>query len=417
MKEIAGRNRQPILALLSARVISLVGDTFATIAIPWFVLQTTDSATKTGLAAAATVLPLILAGVFGGALVDRLGLKRTSIVADLASGITVALIPLLYHTVGLSFGGLLVLAFLGALLDAPGRSARAGLMPDLAELANMRLERANSAFSAVRSMANLAGPLLAGVLISIMGPSQVLWVDAVTFAVSATLVTMAVPSIPRSDKRSESRSGYIPELIDGLRFVRQHQLILMLIIIAALINFVLSPLYSVVLPVYATDVFGSPVDLGLMFASFGGGELAGTVLYGLIAHRLPRRTTFTVAFIATAIPLAALAALPSLILTVLFLAIAGFALGPTNPILDTLFQERTPPEMRGRVFGLLNAIASAATPAGMLIIGFLLEGIGLRATIVVAAAAFLMVSLSLLIMPLLRDMDTMQPLSSQPYEV
>lgn len=166
------QNRLPIGALLSARIISLIGDTVATIAIPWFVLQTTGSATKTGLAAAATVFPMVLAGIFGGALVDRAGLKRTSIVADITSGITIALIPLLHHTIGLSFGMLLVLAFLGALLDAPGRSARAGLMPDLAALANMRLERANSAFGAVRNAANLIVPLLAGVLVAALGPSQ-----------------------------------------------------------------------------------------------------------------------------------------------------------------------------------------------------------------------------------------------------
>lgn len=403
------QNRLPIGALLSARIISLIGDTVATIAIPWFVLQTTGSATKTGLAAAATVFPMVLAGIFGGALVDRAGLKRTSIVADITSGITIALIPLLHHTIGLSFGMLLVLAFLGALLDAPGRSARAGLMPDLAALANMRLERANSAFGAVRNAANLIGPLLAGVLVAALGPSHVLWVDAASFAVSATLIAIFVPSPHRSSRQAESRGSYLAELGAGMRFVRDQHLILTLIVIAALLNFILSPLYSVVLPVYADRVFGSPVDLGLMFASFGGGELVGTILYGVMVHRLPRWTTFTVAFLATSIPLAALAFLPSLAMTVLFLAAAGFALGPTNPILDTLFQERTPAEMRGRVFGLLNAIASSATPLGMLGIGFVLEGAGLRPTLIVTGVAFFAVTLSLLVIPSLRGMDAAAP--------
>ena len=74
-------------------------------AIPWFVLQTTDSATRTGLTGGAFLLAaVVVAGIFGGPLVDRMGFKRASIVADLTGAVAVALIPLLYHTVGLYSG-------------------------------------------------------------------------------------------------------------------------------------------------------------------------------------------------------------------------------------------------------------------------------------------------------------------------
>ncbi|MGH2593842.1 MAG: MFS transporter, partial [Anaerolineae bacterium] len=76
----------------------MVGNVFATIAIPWFVLQTTGSATQTGITGFFTILPVVLAGFFGGTLIDRVGYKRTSIIADLASGVTVALIPFLHFT-------------------------------------------------------------------------------------------------------------------------------------------------------------------------------------------------------------------------------------------------------------------------------------------------------------------------------
>ena len=70
------------------------------------------------------MLPTVLGALLGGAPLDRLGRKRASVLADLASGASVAAIPLLYHTVGLAFWQLLVLVFLGALLDAPGNTAR-----------------------------------------------------------------------------------------------------------------------------------------------------------------------------------------------------------------------------------------------------------------------------------------------------
>src|SRR5215211_2902061 len=115
--------RTPILALLGANAVSESGNVLAFVAIPWFVLQTTGSAARTGLAGGAFLMAAVVAGVVGGPFVDRIGFKRASIVADLMAAVTVALIPLLYHTIGLSFWQLLVLVFLGGLFDAPGHTA------------------------------------------------------------------------------------------------------------------------------------------------------------------------------------------------------------------------------------------------------------------------------------------------------
>ena len=152
------------------------------------------SAVRTGLTGAAFLLAAVMAGIFGGPVVDRMGFKRTSIVADLAGAVTVALVPLLYHTVGLLFWQLLVLVFLGGFLDAPGHTARQSLVPDLAGRAGMGIERANSAFQGIQFASLLLGPPLAGLLITLFAPGNVLWIDAATFVVSAALVATLVPS-------------------------------------------------------------------------------------------------------------------------------------------------------------------------------------------------------------------------------
>ena len=104
--------RRPVYALLAANTISQIGNAFTFMAIPWFVLATTDSAGMAGVTVATGTLPVVIAGIFGGAVVDRLGYRRTSVISDLASGVTVLLIPLLYQTVGLAFWQLLALVFL-----------------------------------------------------------------------------------------------------------------------------------------------------------------------------------------------------------------------------------------------------------------------------------------------------------------
>jgi MFS family permease len=125
----AGRwsRRLPLFSLFAANTISFVGNVLTALAIPWFVLQTTGSVAQTGLTAFFSTLPLVLSAFFSSALVDRLGYQRTSVLGDLASGLTVALVPFLTQTVGLAFWQLLVLVFLGGLLKAPGSTARSAL--------------------------------------------------------------------------------------------------------------------------------------------------------------------------------------------------------------------------------------------------------------------------------------------------
>src|SRR5258708_28526007 len=111
------RKRLPFVAFLTGNTISYVGDILTFLAIPWFVLQTTGSVTQTGITAFFATLPAVFSTFFGSTLVDRLGYKRTSVLSDIVSGVTVMLIPLLYHTTALAFWQLLTLVFLGGLLN------------------------------------------------------------------------------------------------------------------------------------------------------------------------------------------------------------------------------------------------------------------------------------------------------------
>ncbi len=216
VKSAQARNPLPLYSLFTANAISLVGNVFTTIAIPWFVLQTTGSATQTGITGFFTILPVVLAGFFGGTLIDRLGYKPTSILSDLASGVTTALVPILYFTVGLEFWQLMVLVFLGALLDAPGSTARSALLPELAEQAGMPIERVTSLTHVIERSARMVGAPLAGFLIGIMGTANVLWLDAASFFISAGIVWLLIPTIK---VHSEERSGsgkYFDELKGGV---------------------------------------------------------------------------------------------------------------------------------------------------------------------------------------------------------
>jgi MFS family permease len=398
--------RGPLGTLLTANAISLVGNQLTALAIPWFVLQTTGSAARTGIVTVAAVVPTILAAFFGGALVDRLGFRRTSIIADVASGVTTALIPLLYATIGLAFWQLLVLVFLGALLDAPGGTARSSLIPDLARLAHVPLERVSAASQTIQGFAGLLGPPVAGLLIVVVGTSQVLWLDAASFAISAMMIGLAVPAaVPRP--RTGTR--YLDDVRTGLRFLVRDRLLLAIALTATVTNFVASPLFAVILPVYAETRYGSARDLGLAIAGFGAGSLVSSIVFGIVGSRSSRRALVLGGFAVLGLPMWALVFWPPLPVLIAALVGMGIGGGILNPLVGTVLQERTPEEMRGRVLGTFMALALLAAPVGMLLSGFLIEIVGLRPLLAGMGVLLAALTISLAINPAIRELDTPPP--------
>jgi MFS family permease len=258
--------------------------------------------------------------------------------------------------------------------------------------------------------AGLVGPALAGVLIAALGTTSVIWIDAATFLVSAGIVALGIPNSGSAADTSTAPAfagwrGYVRAMAEGFRFIRGDRLIFWLIAVFALAQLLAEPLYSVVLPVYAREVFGSAVDLGVMYAALAAGSLAGNVLFLWLAPRLPRRATIVAGFAVRALMFWILVPLPPLEIIVAAIFVSAVVFEPTNPIWMTILQERVPEEMRGRVFGSLIALGSGMRALGLLTYGLLLAQFGLRETLVAMAVVNLGVPLLLWLAPPLRTLD------------
>jgi MFS family permease len=371
--------RTPLYALYVADVISLAGNAVAQLAIPWFVLTTTGSASLTALAVFFNFLPIVIATFFGGVVVDRLGFRATSVVADLASSAAVAAIPLLYSTAGIEIWQLMVLVFVGALLDAPGSTARAALLPDLVELAGVRMERASGIRSGIQQGAQLVGAPIGGLLVAGVGATSALWLDSASFLFSAALVALLVPRPAATVAAVEARGSFFAELTEGMRFIWNERVIRALTLTVLVTNLLEAP-FPIVMTVFAKETYGSATDLGLMYGALGGGALVGALAYSSIGHRLPRRRTLVFCFAAIPLLYLALATLPPLPVALVLLAVFGLVSGPINPLLFTVTAERVPLQLRGRVFGAVRAGAWAAIPLGILVGGALVGAIGVAAT-------------------------------------
>lgn len=368
-----------LYALFLSNAVSLLGNVFASIALPWFVLVTTGSAARTGLMAFVTTAPYALGAIFGGTIVDRVGPRRASILSDVASGLAVAAIPILYAVGELRFWQLLVLGFAGALLDAPGSAARLALVPDLAARAGMALERANSIYRGAEHTGYLVGAPLAGLLIAGFGAPNALWVDVASFAVSALAFAVAVPALHPPVKTGRA---YLREVVDGLRFIRREPVVRVFLVIPMLGNFVTSPLAPVILPVYAREIFGSAASLGVMIAAYGAGGILGAALFGLLGPRVSRRRAYVATWIGHMSLVSVFVWTPPLAVTVATLFLVGVVGGALVPLEHTVRQERTPPELRARVFSTVFAADMLAGPPGALVAGVAIQSFGLRPVLV-----------------------------------
>ncbi len=162
---------------------------------------------------------------------------------------------------------------------------------------------------------------------------------------------------------------------------------------------------AVIAPAYIMQTFHSAVPLGLMIATMGGMAFVGAMIFGIIGHRLPRRLTFGICFTLGGALRFWFLLSANFPLIIGWYALAGLMLGPLNSLIDTIMQERTSPEMRARVFGLLEAGVLAGIPLGTFASGFVVAWIGLRTTLAGMGALYLLTTLSLLVNPALKKME------------
>lgn len=399
------RSRTPLYALLSANTLSYIAEAIAIVAIPWFVFELTGSAARVGLIGFFTVLPRVIATFLGGQVVDRIGFRTSSIASDALSGLSVCGIPLLYMSGNLTFSWLVVLVIIGAIFDGPGATAREAMVPELADAAKMDLDRVNAFFQGSRRLSIFIGPIVAGFLVLWVGASNVLWVNAVVFALSVLITIAFIPDIAMPEHDHKAPASFWQNTLFGLHFIRQHRLLTWLAGLLCLMNFLDAPLATVQLPALVRENYGSAERLGFLIGAIGAGAVVGTIIFSSIAPHLSRRKTFIASFSIIGLVGLALSTAPPYPIAIIVMLVMGLASAPLNPILMSIRQERVPVQYRARVFGSLTAIAFVAIPLGQLAGGLLIEWMGVQPFIAMVAIIYLTVVVSFVFNPVLHEMD------------
>jgi MFS family permease len=402
----------PFALLEAATVASGAGNGVASVAIPWLILERTGNPAAAGVVGVATALPLLASSLFSGAVIDTLGKRRTSVLSDICSAISVAAIPLVDLLLGLNLGLIVVLAAVGAVFDPAGATARQTMLPEVASRGRIRLERANGIHEAAWATAYVVGPGIGGLLVAVVGAAGALWATSAAFLVSILAISLVrSPGLgrPAPHERPESLlrgSG------EGVAYVWRHRLLRTMGIIMMVLVAVYMPLEGVVLPVIF-EAQQAPGRLGGVLMALSAGGIVGSLLYGALSQRIRRYRLFVTTLILASLSILGMSVIPSYPLLIGASALAGLFWGPMGPLLNLEMQIQTPPRMRGRVFGVLSAIEYGAGPVGYLLVGWLVARFGAEPVFVAIGVLITVAAVVSSLSPSLRLLDETGPYEAE----
>jgi MFS family permease len=356
------------------QTISNLGSSFTLFALPLLVFKLTGSPLNLGVTTASEFVPYLLFGLVIGAWVDRVDRKRLMIATDLARAAVIAVIPLLAAVDQLSVGWVYVVAFCSSTLNIAFDAAEFAAIPSLVPSGD-DLVTANGRVQASYSAAQVAGPLLAGLLITVAPVQEVLLVDAASFLVSAGMLVLITTSF-NAPTDTEGRRAIRQEVVEGLRYVLGHPVLRNISAMMALINLVAATVYAQLVVFAKRQLDASDSRVALLYAAGS----AGVVLLSLAAGPVRRRLSFSLAALGALL----LDGLLTMVLATtrwywvalaLWAAISGLGIF-FNINTVSLRQQIVPNHLLGRVISIAGVLAWSAIPVGALVGGWAVERTG-----------------------------------------
>lgn len=368
----------PFRWYFAGQIASASGTFLQQTAVGWLVLTLTGSAASLGLVLAAGGLPPLLLGPWGGAIADRLNLRRLLLVTQTGLGLLAALLWLLAVLGHANVGLIIAITAAGGLVqvvDSPARQAFIGAL-----VAGDDLPSAVSLNGVVMNSARVVGPAVAGLLIITVGTTPCFAVNAASYlAIIAALVVIRPITAPTA--ATSEPDG----VRAGITYARQHQQLWLPLAMMAVVG-LLAFNFAVVLPVFAKQTFhGSGGTFGLMSTLLSIGSIAGSLSIGLMRHPRPRYLVITAT--AFGITLAATAAAPTLLIADIALLLTGAASFSFVTLCATLLQLNASAAYRGRIMALWVYVFIGTTPIGSVITGWIITAAGARAALLVGAGS------------------------------
>lgn len=371
--------------LWTASSISTLGDGAFLAALPLLAVTVTQDPRLIAGVTVAGTLPWLLTMLPAGALADRSDGRRMMRTAQLVQAAAVALLAAFQ---GGHIALIYAVAFILGVAETAAKAGAQKLIP--AVVPGHLLETANGRQQATQSVVQqFIGPPLGGLLFVLALPLP-FWVDAVTFALSAFLVSRIrlTPRVP------SPRRALRTEIADGLRWLNRHRLLRAICVQSGVANLCFA-MTSATLVLFARERVGlGEIGYGVLLATMAFGGVAGGLLSGRLIRRIGGRTAVTATIIATPLAWLAIGLFGRDLVTIaVFATVTSFSASVWNVATGSLRQREVPPELLGRVTSAHLVVAWGMQPIGALVGGLVAAGFGLSAPWLVAGGVRLVAAL------------------------
>ncbi|HTC85959.1 MAG TPA: MFS transporter [Candidatus Acidoferrum sp.] len=362
-----GQNRD-FKVMLAGQGASSIGDAVTFTVLPILVLTLTGSGLAMGVVGVLQTIPHLVVGMLAGAFADRSDRRRMMLLADLGRAVLTALIPLSALLGIPTMAVILLVAAPESVLGTIFLAAYTAATPAL--VGRSRIGTATAVFEAVYSFGYIVGPIIAGVLVGVVGPTSTLGIDAASFLLSA--LALALVRRPLVAPPDRPPTHILTDVREGIAYVAHHPMLRPLIIFWTTVSIVSAPLVPVLTFLITKDRGLPATSLGAILAAFG----VGTVLGSLLTVRLVRGRAGVVMLtgnLARGALLLGVAFAPEMLVVLPLAFVAGLA---DSMVLVTYISVRAaaaPDELIGRVGSTMRTISVGLQPVGMVVGGILLD--------------------------------------------
>jgi DHA3 family macrolide efflux protein-like MFS transporter len=386
----------------TGQAFSLLGSQLVQFALIWWLTSTTRSATVLATASLIGLLPQVLLGPVAGALVDRWNRRLVMMAADGMIALATAFLAILFLTGQVEIWHVYALMFIRSAAGGfhwSAMQASVSLMVPKEHLA--RVQGLNQMLGGGM---NIISAPLGALLLGWMSMQGILALDVITALMA--IVPLCFIAIPQPERNAfagivDSKPSVWQDFVAGLRYAWSWPGLLMIGLMATVINFLLNPAFAL-MPILVTKQFnGQAPQLAMLESAIGIGILVGGLLLSVWGGFKRRVYTSLVGLIAMGFWLMLVGVLPAsafpLVVAAIFLT--GVANSITNGPLMAVVQSAVEPEMQGRVFTLINSMATAMSPISLIIAGPISDWMGVQAWYLVGGLVTLLMGVGALFVP------------------
>ena len=408
---ISGESKRwafPFFTIWSLQALSLLGSMLVQFALIWWLTESTGSATVLATATLVGMVPGIVVGPFSGALVDRWNRRLVMACADGVVALATVGLALIYAMGSMAPWHVYVLMFVRAAAGGfhwAAMTASTSLM-----VPKEQLSRVAGMNQTLQGAINIVTPPLGALLLTVLPLSGILSIDVVTAILAIVpLFFVRIPQPERTPEQSAAQAGrsVLVDMKEGLQYVAKWPALVAILSVAAVLNALMNPAFSL-LPLLVTDHFGGgAIELGWLNSAGGLGVLLGGLILSAWGGFGRKLDTMNLGLVIMTVGVLAIGFVPGNLLWVGIAAL--FIEGVGNPITNgpffALLQENVEPSYQGRVFTLVGAITSLMSPLGLAVAGPVADWLGVQSWFIIGGIASVIVAIVIARLPVIRDME------------